>query len=552
MRRYLPALSIAFAVPALLALAGCAAAPDNDTGEEDTGGEKTYKTETKHTYEKYFKAAGDEFDVPPELLIAIGYTETHLYHVQGDTSEFEGIEPAYGVMALRGEAIQKGADLAGIETVSVQKHTESNIRAAAAILDAKADEMGIDREDLGAWAPVVAAFMGHPNMMAQTHYIHEEVYRVLRDGIPAAADSGMGDILEAHPDVTPDFPNPQPYTSGYVPKKSYAGAVWRPSPSSNYTTGRNGYSVELLVVHTCAGGYSGCWGWLNTPYPDNPYKTSAHYVVNESGSQISALVDEVDTAHHVGKSWKGYPTNPRSVGIEHGGFSYQGANKWTEGQIAASAKLACDVVKRHNIIRDRNHIIGHYQPDPVNRASDPGKDFPWADYMNRIEMCVTGGAPPSGGGDGGGGGDAGGDGEMVITIDSNDANNNATLARLVPTSGNWKASSNVSGFWGTGYWVAPTQSVSDGAHFEFYLPAAATKTIYAWWTAASDRSTATPYVVFDAAGNKLGSVTKNQQTGGGAWQQIGTYNFTKGWNRVTVSRWAAAGYQVVADAIQVR
>lgn len=547
MRRSLLLLPL---LPALLTLASCAAAPDDETGGDETGGEKTYQTNTKHTYEKYFRAASEEFDVPMSLLVAIGYTETHLYHVKGDISEFEGIEAAFGVMALRGEALDSAAELAGIDPAAVRNDTEANIRAAAALLSAYADEMGIDRDDLGAWAPVAAAYMNHPNTLAQSHYIHEEVYRVIREGIPAAADSGMGDILDATPEVSPQFPNPQPYTSGYVPKKVYKDAIWRPSPSSNYTTGRGGKSVELLVVHTCAGGYSGCWGWLNTPYPDNPYKTSAHYVVNESGSQISALVDEVDTAHHVGKSWQGSSTNPRSVGIEHGGFPYKGSNKWTEGQIAASAKLACDVVKRHNIIRDRNHIIGHYQPDPVNRANDPGTDFPWADYMNRIEMCVTGGA---GGGSGGsGGGSDPGGGEMVITVDSNNANNNASLARMVETSSNWKASSNVSGFYGSGYWVAPTQAVSDGAHFEFYLPAAGEKTIYAWWTSASDRSTGTPFVVFDASGTKLGSVTKNQQTGGGSWQKIGTYKFTAGWNRVTVSRWAATGYQVVADAIQVR
>jgi hypothetical protein len=556
MRRIFQALPLVPAISMLALFAGCKAAPTTDTEGEETGGEKTYKTETRHTFEKYFKAAAEEHDVPADLLIALGYVETQLYHVQGDASEFDGIEPAYGPMALRGQALEQGSELSGIEIQSVQKNTESNIRAAAALLSAYADEMEIDREDLGAWAPAVAKFMGQPNSMAQSHYVHEEVYKALRDGISAAADSGMGDILAAHPDVTADFPNPQPYTSGYVPKKVYSAAIWRPSPSSNYTTGRGGKAVSLLVVHTCAGGYSGCWGWLNTPYPNNPYKTSAHYVINESGSQVSALVDEVDTAHHVGKPWQGASTNPRSVGIEHGGFSYQGANKWTEGQIATSAKVACDVVKRHNIIRDRQHIIGHYQPDPVNRANDPGKDFPWADYMNRIEMCVTGNV-------GGGGSDpdpvepdpvdpGAGGGELVITVDSNDANNNATLARMVAASGNWKASSNVSGFWGSGYWVAPTQAVSDGAHFEFYMGAAGEKTIYAWWTAASDRSTSTPFVIFDAAGTKLGSVTKNQQTGGGAWQKIGTYNFTKGWNRVTVSRWTTVGYQVVADAIQVR
>ena len=89
-------------------------------------------------------------------------------------------------------------------------------------------------------------------------------------------------------------------------------------------------------------------------------------------------------------------------------------------------------------------------------------------------------------------------------------------------------------------------------HFEFYLSAPASKQIYAWWTSAADRATGVPYVAFDASGKKLGSVNKNQQSGGGAWQSIGTFNFTAGWNRVTVSRWTTTGQQVVADAIQVR
>ena len=45
---------------------------------------------------------------------------------------------------------------------------------------------------------------------------------------------------------------------------------------------------------------------------------------------------------------------------------------------------------------------------------------------------------------------------------------------------------------------------------------------------------------------------KNQQTGGGVWNTLGTWSFPAGWNKVQLSRWAAQGYVVVADAIQVR
>jgi hypothetical protein len=33
---------------------------------------------------------------------------------------------------------------------------------------------------------------------------------------------------------------------------------------------------------------------------------------------------------------------------------------------------------------------------------------------------------------------------------------------------------------------------------------------------------------------------------------IGTYSFTKGWNKVQLSRWTTEGFVVVADAIRVR
>lgn len=171
----------------------------------------------------------------------------------------------------------------------------------------------------------------------------------------------------------------------------YSGAKWLPAPASNYTQGRSA-TVQLLVIHTCVGAYHGCLSWQRTPYPTNPNRTSTHYMINESGSEIAQLVDEIDTAHHTNKSWMGLRTDPRSIGIEHGGFPYSGTNRWSDGQMAASVKLACYIVKRYKIPLDRNHIIGRYQPDPVNRANDPGTNFPWSDYLSRISRCVGGAA----------------------------------------------------------------------------------------------------------------------------------------------------------------
>ena len=58
-------------------------------------------------------------------------------------------------------------------------------------------------------------------------------------------------------------------------------------------------------------------------------------------------------------------------------------------------------------------------------------------------------------------------------------------------------------------------------------------------------------VSFDAAGTKLGTASVNMQAGGKAWTAAGTYNFTKGWNKVVVSRWTTEGFVVIADAVRV-
>jgi hypothetical protein len=138
-----------------------------------------------------------------------------------------------------------------------------------------------------------------------------------------------------------------------------------------------------------------------------------------------------------------------------------------------------------------------------------------------------------------------------FVVDSNNANNDSAKAKI-EVSGNWTSSKSVSGFWGTGYWYASSASVSDGATFWFYLPQASTRTIDAWWTSSSNRSSGVPFVAFDATGKKLGTVNANQQLNGGKWNALGSFAFTAGWNRVVVSRWASSSGYVIADAIRIR
>lgn len=524
--------AIAGSLSGALLLAGCGMEPE--AAPQLPAGEPVAAPKAMTTLEEGFARAAADFGVPATLLKAIAYAETRFYHVPGAESEFEGQAPAYGMMALRGERLERGAQLAGLTVEEVRSDSVANVRAAAALLAAEAKTLGLPlrlQADIGAWAKAVANFSGIGDPDGQAHYVHRAVYAVVRDGIAGEELMRAGLRFDPMPDAQPDFAAMPVEPMSLV---GYGGAKWLPAPASNFTNGRSS-TIQWLVIHTCAGVYSGCLSWLRTPYPTNPNKTSAHYIVNESGSEVAQLVDEEDTAHHVGKSWMGLSTNPRSIGIEHGGFSYEGSNKWPEGQIATSVKLSCDIVRRNGIVRDRNHIIGHYQPDPVNRATDPGRDFPWTDYMNRINACIGGGS-----------------GGSEIVVDSNQANNDGSKAKVTPGSADWASSTSVSGYYGTGYYVASSKAVSDSVNFEFYLPAAATKEVFAWWTAATDRTTAAPFVIFNADGTKITSVSQNQQANGGRWNSLGRYAFTAGWNKVSVSRWTSATGVVVADAIRVQ
>lgn len=138
-----------------------------------------------------------------------------------------------------------------------------------------------------------------------------------------------------------------------------------------------------------------------------------------------------------------------------------------------------------------------------------------------------------------------------VVVDNDEASNNTTIAH-VEASSNWTVSSATAGYYGKNYQYASTQAVSDPMTFWFYVPAAASKTVSAWWTAGSNRSTTAPYVMYNAGGTKLATVSVNQQLNGGRWNVLGTYSFTAGWNKVQLSRWTTAGAVVVGDAVRVQ
>ena len=495
-----------------------------------------------------FANAAKEFDVPLQLLQAVAYVESQWQMVEGQ-EEFEGLAPAYGVMALRGDRLSRAAELAGESVADVRTGRRANIRAGAALLSAAADELEIDRSKLGAWAPAVARFSGIADELidVQANYVHNDVYARLRAGMTITGADGTPVATMLPIDALPEFVDPADPSA--APGPDYSGSVWRGSPNYSSRPGGAPGTVKMVIIHSCEGAYSGCWGWL----VNQASGVSAHYVVKEDGNEISQLVKESNKAWHIGANYdcklnsskecglSGYNANGFTVGIEHAGFAKQAS--WNSKLIDNSAKLVCDITKGHNIPRDKYHIVAHGQLQPYNRI-DPGPNWPWATYLAKVNSFCGAQPPqpepqpqPQPGG--------------AIIVDSNNANNNAAKAK-VAVSGNWTSTAATAGFYGTGYFYANTAPVSDAAEFSFYLDAAATKTIDAWWTAGTNRSDKAPFVAFDASGTKLATFHANQTGNGGKWVQLGSAKFTKGWNKVVLSRWTTEGKVVIADAVRIR
>ena len=483
-----------------------------------------------------FARAGAEFGVPASLLQAIGYTETRWEMVVGH-EEFEGMPAASGIMALRGERITEGARLIGASAEAVRTEPAANIRAAAALLSRWADEEGIDRTDLEAWGTVVARYSGIETPAAQAAYVRSDVYGVLRSGtVVQKADGQVLGRIQATA-VGTELRGVPRLAEARTMSADYGPAIWRASP--NYNSRPSGYTPGMVIIHTCEGSYAGCWGWLT----NSQAGTSAHYVVNESGSEISQLVTEANRAWHIGASYNcslngntdcnlnGASSNHFTIGIEHAGYASQ--SSWSAGLLQASADLSCDISDDWSIPRDINHFVGHGQLQPYNRT-DPGANWPWTDYLNRINTACGSTPPPSG----------------TIIVDSNNSLNDTNVG-YISQSSNWTASSHSTDY-ETGYWWAQTAAVSDGATFWFYLPTAATKTIDAWWVAGTNRSSTAPFLMYNAGGSQVGSTSANMKSNGGKWNTLGTYSFTAGWNRVVLSRWTTSGSVVIADAVRIR
>jgi len=465
-----------------------------------------------------FQKAAEDFKVPRELLIAIAYAETHFDWHNWAPSSDNGYGPMHLVANPQANTLEVAAKLTGIPPEVLKSDVDANIRGAAALLRAYADEVGgvKDPQDLAGWYGAVARYSNASDPPVARLYA-DEVYRLLNSGF--SGSSRQDEVITVTAlDVEPQRGNYETVTPLSSPDyltnaMDYGPALWAPADPGNYTVAsrESDFPINYVVIHTTQGSYAGTINWFQNPAAN----VSAHYVIRSSDGQITQMVREKDIAFHAGN----WTYNTQSIGIEHEGF-VDNPSWYTDAMYRASAALTRNVCLKYGIPMTRSRVIGHFEV-PGATHTDPGPNWNWTFYMQLVTQSSSW--------------------ETIV--------DNETSGRFT-ASANWDTSSFSSQRRGSNYRFTTPEAVSDAAWYMANIPATGNYQVYAWYPANSGYNSSTPYVIVTTSGNQV--VHVNQQINGGSWVSLGTFNLSGGdYNVVGVSRWTSGTGYVIADAVRI-
>ncbi|MFI9626555.1 N-acetylmuramoyl-L-alanine amidase [Streptomyces sp. NPDC052042] len=162
----------------------------------------------------------------------------------------------------------------------------------------------------------------------------------------------------------------------------YPLAHWAPASTSNYTTSTrpSSYPVQHVIIHVAQETFSDTVRIFQNPAK----QVSAHYVVRSGDGYVAQCVRERDVAWHAGN----WDYNTRSIGIEHEGWVDQ-PSYFTNAMYEKSALLTASICDRHDIPKDRAHILGHIQV-PGSDHTDPGPHWDWVRYIRLVNLYSAG------------------------------------------------------------------------------------------------------------------------------------------------------------------
>ena len=518
--------AIALAGAAGVTAAGAAAAKASPAppGSGALPGSAAPAPTAARSLDSMFEEASAKYGVPRDVLAAVGYNESLFDNHGGQPSMSNG----YGIMHLAdnptNRTLAEAGRLTGFSADRLCADDSCNILGAAAVLSARADQLGLsqaNRGDVNAWHPVIASYPALADATTSDLYA-QGAYLALQEGV---AENGI--VIAGHavpaqfaetelivPQTTPQEAPTVEFQAGTA-AAAKPRVVWAPAYRGNYRAANRPrtYPIRYVVLHVTQGSYAGAISWFKNARA----RVSAHYTIRSRDGQITQSVSDINVAWHAGNAWY----NNRSIGIEHEG--YVSNPRWfTEAMYRSSANLTRHLCDKYRIPKTRSRIIGHNEV-PRATHTDPGRHWNWSKYMR----YVTGARPQMQTGD-----------AWSRIIDSVDA------------SGAWETGSTNAGKYGANYRYVRPAPVSDTAWFTADLPASGQYRVEAWYPSGSSYNTATPYVMATTSGNR--TVRVDQRSGGRAWKDLGTFSFAEGRRRVVgVSRWTASSGWIVADAIRI-
>lgn len=170
-------------------------------------------------------------------------------------------------------------------------------------------------------------------------------------------------------------------------------------PARNFHRGRLN-PVRLICIHTAEFPESAGAAKAVAEYfaGSNAPQASAHFVVD--ALTVVQCVLEGDTA------WAAPGANTDGLHIEHAGFAAESPSEWADtyskAMLQRSAGLARSLAVAHGIplvhlsndqlAAGKAGFVGHVQVSEVYRKSDhtdPGKNFPWVNYMQLVNGSAT-------------------------------------------------------------------------------------------------------------------------------------------------------------------
>lgn len=154
--------------------------------------------------------------------------------------------------------------------------------------------------------------------------------------------------------------------------------------------GRNGQQIIAIVNHVAGGYWNSNYNWIMNPTSNASY----HYYVKKTG-EIVQFVEESNASYANGRiekpTWrllKSSNINPNlyTIAISREGHNHESL---TNEQYKSILELHQMLISKYNIPITRDHIIGHYMIDSINRAYCPGHVFPWDKLLNDLKNSKT-------------------------------------------------------------------------------------------------------------------------------------------------------------------